>query len=391
MTLGRGYIIRGPQLYDLITATSYTANFYGIPNNGNISTSINGASGALNSIGNPYPSAIDAELFYEDNAAVINPNFYFWTHITPITAGNYSSNDFAIYNAVLGAGTGAGSAALSGGSPPDRYIDAEQGFFVEGLGSGSVYFKNTQRVSGSNNAFYRHQSTLANTASNTIESDKFWLNITSDLGLFKQQLICYVAGATNGYDSLYDAKELPSNEFVQFNSLSSTNDKCAIQSRVSPFVDQDIVSLGYSSTVAGNFTISLDHFDGLFADQNIYLVDHYLGVYTNLKLESYQFSCSNGDFNDRFSIQYSIPTLSVSSNTMNNAVLVYSENNEIFIKSLSDNIIKVAIIDVLGRVIGNEDHIDNTVKFINTYSNKGVIFVEVTLASGITIVRKVFL
>ena len=391
MVPGKGYIIRGPQSFDIITPSQYTATFNGIPNNGNITIPINGASGIFNLLGNPYPSAIDSETLYEDNNASIKPNFYFWTHNTALTANNYATNDYAIYNAVLGAGIGTGSAAGSGGSAPDRYIDAEQGFFVEGLGIGNVVFKNSHRVAGSNNTFYKQQNTIANSAINNLESDKFWLNITNDLGLFKQQLICYVAGATNGFDDLYDAKELQSNEFVQFHSLSSTNDKYAIQSRVAPFVDQDIVPLGFSSTVVGDFTISLDHFDGLFTNQDMYLVDNYLGIYTNLKQGSYQFSSITGNFNDRFSIQYVVPNLLVPSNSHAKGVLVYSNNNELFIKSFSENINKVDVFDVFGRLIFHENQIDNKLKVIDGIRMKELVFIVIELVNGNKIIKKIFI
>jgi hypothetical protein len=392
MTLGKGYIVRGPQSYDSVIAAPFTGTFNGIPNNGNISININGTSGIFNLLGNPYPSALDSELLYDDNSGSIRPNFYFWTHYTPITANNYMSDDYAIYNAVLGAGIGTSQSAVSiGGAPGNfRYIASGQGFFVEGKGVGSVVFKNSHRVINLNNNFFKQENVNSNLQSNTLVSNKLWLNVTNSQGLFKQQLVCYLDDATNEYDELYDAKGIDVNGLINFFSLSSGDIRYSIQSR-SPFTNEDIVLLGFSSTIAGTFTLSLDNFDGLFYGQDVYLVDNYLGAYTNLKEQSYEFVTNIGSFNDRFSIQYILPNLSVPANSFTNAVMVYSNNNELFIKSLLDNIIKIEIIDVLGRVILSEDHIDNTSKVMNANNNMGIVFAQITLASGVTIVKKVFL
>lgn len=388
MQLGKGYIIRGPNSFDPITPAIYTASFNGIPNNGNVAIPINGATGAVNLIGNPYPSAVDAELLYQDNNTSIKPNFYFWTHNTPITANNYASNDYAIYNAALSSGI-ASNPAGSGGTYPSRYIASAQGFFVEGLGNGNVVFKNTQRVVGSNNVFFKNA--LSNTVTNSILSDKIWLNLSGSLGLFKQQMISYVAGATNQYDDLYDAKAMNANTFIDFYSLTNQNDKCAIQSRVAPFNNEDSIFLGYSSTIAGNLSISLDHFDGFFENQDIFLVDNYLGVYVNLKQGSYNFSTATGTFDSRFTLQYTIPSLMVLQHEKNTDLLVYSKENRLYIESLQDKIAKVEVIDVLGRKVLSDECINTFSKIYELSNTNTILFVSIELASGIKVVKKVFL
>ena len=395
MVLGKGYIIRGPNNFDPVATSVYTASFNGIPNNGNISIPINGTSGTFNLIGNPYPSSIDAELLYEDNNLLINPNFYFWSHNTPFTGYIYSSNDYAIYNAVIGAGIGTSQYALSAGggntNPADlyRYIASEQGFFVQGLGTGNLFFKNTQRVAGSNNVFFKN--TLPNAASNSILSDKIWLNLSGSLGLFKQQLICYVPGASNEYDSLYDAKSLNANSFIDFYSLTSQSDKCAIQSRVAPFNNQDSVSLGYSASTACNLSISIDHFDGDFNNQDIYLADNYLGVYTNLKQEPYNFSTATGTFDSRFTLQYTTPSLMVPQHEKNTDVLVYSKDNKVFIDALHDTIVSIEIFDVLGRTIILDENLNTSSKIYEVSNSNTILLVSIKLSSGIKVVKKVLL
>ncbi|CAN1566473.1 IPT domain containing protein [Flavobacteriaceae bacterium] len=68
-----GYIIRAPSTYSTTVATAFTGNFVGTPNNGDVfapitygtsaSTSTDPYESKWNLIGNPYPSAINANLF----------------------------------------------------------------------------------------------------------------------------------------------------------------------------------------------------------------------------------------------------------------------------------------------------------------------------------------
>ena len=392
MSLGKGYIIRGPQSFDAVIAAPFTGTFNGVPNNGTISATINGASGIFNLLGNPYPSALDSELVYEDNSSSIKPNFYFWTHYTPITANNYTTNDYAIYNAVLGTGIGISQSAASvGGAPGNfRYIASGQSFFVEGLGVGSVVFKNAHRVINSNNNFFRQANLHANVQSSTLESSKLWLNVSNSEGLFKQQLLCYVAEATNDYDELYDAKEIEVDGVVNFFSLASNDIKYAIQSRVT-FTDQDVVQLGFSSTIAGTFSISLANFDGLFFDQDVYLVDHYLGVYKNLKEQSYEFETTSGLFTDRFSIQYVLPNLFVDTPNPTDSIVVYHNDGEVCIKSTTENIINLEIYDVLGRAIYNQNQLHCTSKSVRLQNTKGIVFIRVETENGSKLIKKIML
>ena len=85
--------------------------FTGVPNNGIIRSPIelqtdgNDPLNDWNLLGNPYPSAIDAELLlnHHNNKDLINGTFYFWTHTTAITnkdedgTESYSSDDYAMY------------------------------------------------------------------------------------------------------------------------------------------------------------------------------------------------------------------------------------------------------------------------------------------------------
>ena len=355
MTPGIGYISRavnGVGGWSLNTA--WNSNFIGVPNNGNYTTSIirNGTS-VYNLISNPYPSALDLESFYEDNNSVLNPNFFFWTHNTQITNNQYTSNDYAVYNAVLGVGVGTGNSAFSGGNAPDRYADSCQGFFAVANGSGgTALFKNSQRASGNNNGFYR--IITSNVTSNPIEKHCLWLNFTNGQGLFKQLLLDYAQGATNHTDDLFDTNCFNGNTCINFYSLSDTN-TCIIQSRALPFSPQDTVPLGYSSTISDTFSIAINHLDGLFENQNVFLEDTLLNQIHDLKQSPYAFNTDVGTFNNRFILRYNDNSLS-NSITVNNLskIKVYpNPTNSLLtlVKPGSIDIDKIIITDLTGEVV----------------------------------------
>ena len=130
MDAGKGYIVRSPDFISgLPVATApYIASFVGLPNNGDKSiTGIIADKSYL--LGNPYPSAIDADKFLTANKDVLNGTLYFWTHNTAMQSANplnltlgtgafaYTSNDYATYNATGGVGAAPPDTGATTGQP----------------------------------------------------------------------------------------------------------------------------------------------------------------------------------------------------------------------------------------------------------------------------------
>lgn len=393
MTPGKGYISQSENgTGGWTTGTPWTSNFVGIPNNGNYTFPIiKSGSNIDNLIANPYPSALDLETFYDDNQTVISPNFYFWTHNTPIsngTTGTYTASDYATYNAILNAGVGTGTAASTGGSAPDRYVDAGQGFFCEGVNAGgTATFRNSQRVAGNNNAFYK--TAPKNNETIAFESHKFWMNLYNNQGLFKQQLITYTQGATNDFDTKLDAVTFDSNEFLDFYSIIPEN-HLVIQSRNLPFQTQDVVALGFKTNVAGEYRIALDHFDGLFANQTIYLRDNLLNSTHNLTTEPYTFVTEAGVFNHRFEVVYENLVLQNPVFNFENELVVYKQNQVLNVVSSREKINSIQIYDLSGRKLYNATNLSSYRIAIKDFSDSNqVLLVTVTNEIGQKVIRKV--
>jgi len=228
MALGKGYIVRGPDAYTT-THQNYTATFVGTPNNGVINTPIQrstytgapyvGPTSTMvtlnddnwNLLGNPYPSALNADTFLTENNSNIAGFVKIWTHgtlpsnmiVDPFYEDyqmNYTVADYITYNSL--------------GSTPPGYngmIAAGQGFFVlmndSGATNESVIFNNTMRSHTFNNSqFYR---TTENTENNSgIEKHRIWLDLVSPTGTNTKTLVGYATGATNNLDNAFDAPAL---------------------------------------------------------------------------------------------------------------------------------------------------------------------------------------
>jgi hypothetical protein len=392
MEPGKGYIVRAPQTFDLVVPAAYTSGqFTGVTNNGFIQAPVTVGASIWNLIGNPYPSAIDADLFLNNtaNTGVIGGTVYLWTHNTPVTNFVYTTDDYAMYNLTGGSGTAAASNGVNN-TIPDGTIASGQGFFVKATTTGSAVFNNSMRIAGSNMAFFRTANSLVASPDAVGEKNRLWLNLSNSEGAFKQLLVGYVTGATDGIDRSYDGEILESGNIISF--YSTLEDKhLAIQGKSLPFHQDDIVPLGYITSVAGVFTINLEKTDGLMVSQNIYLEDKVTGVIHDIKAAPYSFTTDAGTINDRFQLRYSAEALgNVDVVSAGVDLIVTVKNGQISLLSTNDIIEDVAIFDIVGRSIYAKSDIDSEHFDIQSIvANNQALIVKVTLADGSIVNKKI--
>lgn len=411
MSIGTGYIIRGPQNFASPKPPGlYTASFIGVPNNGVKYTPI-GVAGNFNLIGNPYPSALDADSFITANAGIIDGTIYFWTHNTDIGIGvsnpgsglyAYSSDDYAAYNLTGGVATRPATSVGSNSNAPSGKIASGQAFFTTSIATGNAVFNNSMRVGvggilGDNSQFFKNASnTKAVTA---IEKDRLWLNLFNEQGAFKQTLVGYITGATNEFDKAYDGESFNSNAFLDFYSIYQDKN-LVIQGRALPLDEADEVPLGYSSTIVGDFEIAIGQVEGSLVDSDVFLEDKLLNVTQNLKEKPYSFATEKGVFNDRFMIRYTNKTLATDTNKtlatdnfvpLEKGVLISNKNKEIKIKSSEESINKVFIYDFSGKQLFEKTNVgSNEYNVLNLISSDQALIVKVILHNG-QIVNKKFI
>ncbi len=396
MQRGKGYIIRTPDVapFNTVTGNLFTGSFIGVPNTGTITTSITGGAGQFNLIGNPYPCALSADLFLANpaNVPVVEGTIYLWTHNTPITSNQYTSNDYAVYN--FSGGVGTGIVALNptpNNAVPNGRIAAGQSFFIKGLSNGNAQFTNAMRLVGNNTQFFRAANpTVTEDPITELERHRFWIDVYNDTGAFKQFLVAYIENATHGLDRGYDGEMFDSGRAITMYLLQD-DVKLAIQGRPLPFAVSDRIPVGYKSTIASSYTIALSDFDGLFTSQNIYLEDKELNIIHDLKAGPYQFTTAIGTFDTRFELRFTAETLGIDNPAFTeNSVVVYKDNaNDFVINTTTSLMENVKLFDIRGRLLTEKKGINATQTTVDGGTANGVLLVQITTVDGVVVTKKV--
>ncbi len=397
MITGKGYIVRAPQSFSLTVPAVFETKFVGVPNNGVKTLAVTvSPSDKSNLVGNPYPSALNAEQFYAANKNVIKGTFYFWTHATPVSSTadangiyQYSASNYISYNATGSTSNGDyTNCDTCSGTKPSGNIAAGQSFFVDTKQNGTLTFNNSMRVktAGSNNQFYRTGNTTQSD-STVVEKHRIWVNLKNAAGAYNEMLVGYVEGATNDTDEAFDGETYASGTAI-YSLLNNQN--LVIQGRALPFSNEDIVPIGYTSA-AGEFSIGLESFDGLFAGQDVFLFDKNSQTYHNLKEGRYTFTTTSGTHNNRFEIRYRNASLGVDLPSIQpNDVVVYNSGSQIGVKANQLNIKSVQVFDLLGKSLANATNVNQS-----TYTTTGlnaknqVVLVTIILEEGQKISKKV--
>jgi hypothetical protein len=364
--------------------TAWNGKFFGIPFNGRKNANIiNGGIGlGYNLIGNPYPSPLNIQEFITGNVNTIDGTLHFWTNTNAPSGGIYTINNFASRNL-----TG-GNAAVNGSLVPDTFVQTGQGFYVNSLVTGPMYFTNSMRNKISNNQFINRNA--SSVSLNTEEKHRLWLNLSEVDKNHNQILIGYTQNATNAIDFGYDRKLLNNGTSFIYSLLDE--EAYVIQAKALSFSNEDLVPLGFNTQKTGVFTISLGDVDGLFlANQNVFLKDVETGIIHNLNNRSYTFTSNVGLFNDRFEIVYRNSTLSQEENIFNeNTVLLFEEQNVLNINSINAKISSILVYDVLGRVLYSEKNINkNTIQLSKLKKTNGMLLIQLSDENKKVIQKKI--
>jgi hypothetical protein len=380
MLPAKGYAIRAPQGYSS-TPQTFNGAFVGVPNNGNYTVNVYKKTvGNYNLLGNPYPSAINVQTLISNSTLI---TLYYWTHNTAISSNVFTSNDYAVRTSL------AGTAASSGGVVPTKYMAAGQGFFASSSVNGSVTFTNAMRVSGNNSTFFRNTNS-PEVINDEADDNLIRLDLSNSGGVFKQQVILYVTGATNEYDAGMDGDQIDG-QFASFYSIIPGHN-LAIQVKAMPWEVTDQVPLGFKSTITAStsFNINISELGAYFLDKDVYLEDKLLNVFHDLKVAPYTFSSAAGVFDNRFVIHYQDTSLSSDDFAASeNSVYLFKDNNQPKIVSTKSNIKSIIGYDMLGRVIFSKDKLNaSEVLITDLIKNNQAVIIKATLENNVTVAKK---
>jgi hypothetical protein len=363
---GKGYLIRMPNNHPT-TPTIFTGNFTGVPHNGTVNVAVE--ADKYNAVGNPYPSAIDADSFITTNN--LAEPLYFWRK-----TNNSLNTSYATYTLAGGVGTDGNT----GGDPnilvPDGDIQVGQGFLVKAPAS-SLSFTNAMRSTNNQGVFLRQTG-----------RSRVWLNMTNTQGIFSQIMIAYMADATPGVDAGIDGLLINDSQTAFYSTIGEGD--YAIQGRPLPFDVADVVPLGFKTESSGNYTIAIDHVDGLFAQgQPVYLKDNVIGNTHDLTVGPYTFGSDAGIFDNRFEILYSSALTAGDQPWDANQVIAYKSGRDIAIHTGTTEIKSVMVFDVSGRLIARKENVNATETKVVTDAPPQMLILRITAANNTTVVKKI--
>jgi hypothetical protein len=369
-TAGTGYLIRVPNTADAGTPTAYAGQFTGVPNNGDVSFNLSTAGSGYNLVGNPYPSPITAATLVANNSGVIATTMYFWRKTNGIGTA------YCTYNT-------SGSVFTTNGNTqsvdPAGVIQTGQAFFVQAIAPGSLVFNNGQRSTNTTGQFFKTKQVAT--------ADKIWLNATNATGDFSQMAVNYTQGATQGVDD-FDGKYINDSPLALTSNIN--NDEYTIQGRPA-FDAADVVPLNFKTAVAGDYTIAIDHSEGVFAaGQSVILTDATTGTETDLTKSAYTFTAPTGTASSRFSLKYQ-KTLGTNKAAINdNNVVVYKSKGTLYVNAGDATIANIKVYDVQGKLVAELKNVKaSSATIANLKATNQVLVVKITSQDNKVVTKKV--
>ena len=309
LKVGEGYTMKGVMTHTDPYTDTQNYVYEGLPNNGDYTLTVEAGNHYL--IGNPYPSAINADQFIADNASVLDGTLYFWDHL-----GGASHNlaayigGYASYNGFEGEAADPFNTNLFVGVPspnvPRKFIPVGQAFFVIAHTDGEIVFNNGQREferEGPDSVFLRPAATDPGPPTMVDTREKIRLNFMSPAGYNRKLLVGADPNATDEYDSGYDASAYQSNPEDIFWLLDDY--LCAMQG-VSDLNTDRRLPLSIRTNTQGQVTIEIDELMNIPASKDIYLLDKHLEVFHDLRTGAYQVDLDPGYYDNRFELVFEV-------------------------------------------------------------------------------------
>jgi hypothetical protein len=371
---GEGYTMKGSSgPVPISSEQNYV--FKGKPNNGDFTLPLTPGNDRL--IGNPYPSAMDAEAFIKDNLGttdggnntngnVFNGALYFWDHFGSENSHYLSDyvGGYATRNLIGGAPAIANDARINatggaGTKIPGRYIPVNQGFFVltsldedlTGLTTvygGDIVFKNSQRVfkpeTPVNSVFMRHSGSgknevgkdpavnarVADEAENDAETRPLIrLNFDSPNGMQRQIVAGVDKNATNSFDLGYDAL-LP--DLGSEDMFWTINDTQFVIQGVDNFDPDQELPIGLIVSDSGVAKISLNKLENIDANVKLYIKDKLTEETFDITEDPFEIELQPGEYYDRFSLVFQPRLRTLDELALEEGILIFMNDSNTLLK-----------------------------------------------------------
>jgi hypothetical protein len=427
---GEGYTMKGTSgAVNIGSQQNYV--FKGKPNNGDFTLPILKGNNRL--IGNPYPSAMDADEFIKENIKetinskagrndknIFNGALYFWDHFGERNSHYLKDyvGGYATYTLMGGAKAIASDTRInttSGTSSwkiPQQFIPVNQGFFViaalDGLintttaiDGGNIVFKNSHRIfmteSISNSVFMKGiNGKTANSIGNKVKDSieildkrpKIWLQFDSPTGYHRQLLVGVDENASNYFDLGYDAPIADIGKEDMFWIFDGG--RFVIQA-VNNFNTNQELPLGLIVSKTGLARIKIDELKNMDENISVHIKDKLTGENHNISRKPFEINLGPGTYSDRFSLIFKFQKLvdedvktelliAAEAEQINEGIHVFMNNviGEIQIKNNSDDeITSIVLYNYLGQ----------TITTWNANFNVRTISLPINIATGVYVTK----
>lgn len=431
MIPGRGYCTWPPQ--DLVGDFNYSIVFNGQPNNGLVTSGLDGATtdvwrntsqngSNFNLVGNPYPSAIDLDVFFAANSALIDPIAYIWgrslvdepsdSNDGPLDQ-NYLPEAFLIYNPMMTV-TVPSQFANSNPFNSDGILSSCQSFFVQTVQNltstnntgqannefvGDIVFTNSMRTRMPNTTFSFTDGGYASTSfvEEVLPADegKLWLNIVDErLGTGSQMGIAFQASGSSGFKSTEDVRTVYGRPL----NIYSRSSGAELIIDTQGYFSSDIkIPLGVSSLIARTETlrIGIDHTEGVLNTAPIYLEDTVLGVLHDLRSGDYEFRTGMAVADDRFVLRFDTSSPSLVSRKPTGIEVLSPDANALIVSTTNGmEITDLSIIDLYqpslsGNMLLKETGVNQQRVEREIAARHKVLYIKATLADASVHTKKI--
>jgi hypothetical protein len=351
LNVGQGYSVQ-------MTTAPQTATFTGMLNGYDVSRTLSNMNPSTdlnyvgwNLLGNPFPSAIDWDVFstgdYDAQVAV-------WDQAG---AGNY-----IYWNGSVGSLT-------------DGIIPAQNGFFVKTSTDGASLTIPMAAQVHSPQALYK--GAVANALELRANGNNY----------YDATFVHFNSNASADFDSQYDAFKLAGLETApQLYSLAAGYN---LSINELPFEGNEVVRMGFKCGVAGTYSLNASGMESFSSSTPILLEDLKLNTIQDLRLNPvYSFNYLTSDNENRFNLHFKAAT--GINDPANSGIFVYSYERTVVINNTTGLNGEVRIFDMTGREIKGANMSNTTETRIYLPVAVGTYIVKVTTAQG-TVNQKVYI
>ncbi|WP_115461383.1 HYR domain-containing protein, partial [Winogradskyella aurantiaca] len=387
---GLGFTLKGSGT----TEDEQNYAFRGEPNNGTIGVPLTTRTTGQNRtlVGNPYPSALDANEFIKDNISGSSANpgstesiegtLYFWrmsttnnSHYLAEYLGGYAS-----YNLTGGTQAATPPSEIAGlgdaiNLRPERYIPVGQGFMV-GSPTGTqqtkqVEFRNNQRVfvkEEPNSSIFLRQGPKAKNDVNDQYDDitsrqedeetdiiqRVRLNFTTPEGAIIPSLLGFTPdnAASEEFNYGYDAEFI--DDYPNFMAYI-IGDKNYIIQGVGAFDEMKRFPIGIYLETSGTVKIELTELENFSDEIDVFIYDAVEESYTQINQSEFELTLESGDYVGRFEVVFQDQnSLSTNEPTKDQDFNIYyaSQRNKIVIMNPQGlEIQSIEVFNMLGQSV----------------------------------------